>query len=154
MGVSGFEIDVGAEMVTGNGDREVQEGEGGVGDGPGEFEVRVKAVSKVDELFKLLMGARGSADTVINVVEEKGRNGASVTAEEELLHVSYEETSIAQTHASARSHPFSLGQSVMVEGCLLSWRPITSGVPQRLVLRPLLFVIYVNNLDENIEGIV
>eukprot|EP00061_Rhincodon_typus_P018413 g47579.t1 len=39
MGVGGFEIDVGAEMVTRYGDREVQEGEGGIRDGPGEFEV-------------------------------------------------------------------------------------------------------------------
>eukprot|EP00061_Rhincodon_typus_P008640 g31432.t1 len=54
-----------------NVDREVQEGEGGFGDGPGEFEIGVKGVGKVDELVKLLVGARGSADTVIDVAEEE-----------------------------------------------------------------------------------
>eukprot|EP00061_Rhincodon_typus_P009295 g32690.t1 len=34
--------DVDAETVTGDGDGEVQKGEGGIGDGPGEFEVGVK----------------------------------------------------------------------------------------------------------------
>eukprot|EP00061_Rhincodon_typus_P011297 g36207.t1 len=71
MGVGEFEIDVGAEVVTRDGDREVQEGEGGIRDGPGEFEVGVEGVGKVDELFKLLMGAQGSTGTVINVAEEE-----------------------------------------------------------------------------------
>eukprot|EP00061_Rhincodon_typus_P013303 g39596.t1 len=71
MGVGGFEIDVGVEAVTRDGDGEVQEGEGGIGDGPGEFEVGVKGVSKVDELFKLFVGARGSANAVIDVAEEE-----------------------------------------------------------------------------------
>eukprot|EP00061_Rhincodon_typus_P004798 g23453.t1 len=71
MRVGGFEIDVGAEIVTRDGDGEVQEGEGGIGDGPGEFEVGMKGVGKVDELFKLLMGVRGSADTIINVMGEE-----------------------------------------------------------------------------------
>eukprot|EP00061_Rhincodon_typus_P008924 g31979.t1 len=57
--------------VIRDGNREMQEGERGVGDGPSEFEVGVKGVNKVDELFKLLMGAQGSADTVINVAEEE-----------------------------------------------------------------------------------
>eukprot|EP00061_Rhincodon_typus_P015067 g42536.t1 len=43
-------------MVTGYGDKEVQEREGGIRDGPGEFEVGVKGASKVDEMFKLLLG--------------------------------------------------------------------------------------------------
>eukprot|EP00061_Rhincodon_typus_P015048 g42505.t1 len=50
MGVSGFEIDVDAQSVAGDGDREVQEGEGGVRDGPGEFEVEMKSVDEVDIL--------------------------------------------------------------------------------------------------------
>eukprot|EP00061_Rhincodon_typus_P011185 g36020.t1 len=59
--------------VTRDGDGEVQ-GEGDIRDGPGEFEVGVRGVSKVDELFNLLMGARGSANTVINVAEEEVRH--------------------------------------------------------------------------------
>eukprot|EP00061_Rhincodon_typus_P008024 g30260.t1 len=54
VGVGGLEIDV-VEVVTRDEDGKVQEGEGGIGDGSGEFEVGVKGVSKVDELSKLLV---------------------------------------------------------------------------------------------------
>eukprot|EP00061_Rhincodon_typus_P003259 g19653.t1 len=87
MGVGGLEIDAGFEAVTRDGDREVQEGEGGIRDGPGEFEVGVRSVSKVDELFKFLVGIQGSAYTVIDVAEEEVGNSASVTAEEDLFHI-------------------------------------------------------------------
>eukprot|EP00061_Rhincodon_typus_P017091 g45635.t1 len=85
MEVGGLGIDVSVEAVTRDGDREAQEGEGSNGDGPGEFEVGVKGVSKVDELLKLLVGAQGSADTVINVAEEEVGDSASVAAEKGLL---------------------------------------------------------------------
>eukprot|EP00061_Rhincodon_typus_P006649 g27511.t1 len=64
-------LEGGEGAVTRDGGGEVQEGEKGIGDGPGEFEVGVKGISKVDEQFKLLVGAQGSADTVIDVTEEE-----------------------------------------------------------------------------------
>eukprot|EP00061_Rhincodon_typus_P007346 g28954.t1 len=61
----------GVGAVTRDGDGEVQEGEGIIRDGPGEFEVGLKGVRKFDELFKLLVAARGSVNTVIGVAEEE-----------------------------------------------------------------------------------
>ena len=52
-----------------------------------------------------------------------------------------------------KSYLFDRSQRVMYKGCLSSFNNIHAGVPQGSVLGPLLFLIYVNDVSENMIGL-
>eukprot|EP00061_Rhincodon_typus_P009198 g32501.t1 len=64
-------MDVTGELVFRDGDGVVQEGKGGVRNGPDEFEGKLEGVGEVHELLELLAGARGSTNAIINITEKE-----------------------------------------------------------------------------------